>query len=1150
MPDAALQGHLEERSRHVRALSRHGRDEKALQEAHELLDWARRQRGPAHPWVATCLLLLAHLHHLRGDEAAAEPLYREALGITCPILGDNHPNFATGLNNLAVLYQSRGDYADAEPLHRQALEVRRAALQEMHPLVAASLNNLGLLYHACGDTTAAEPLLLRAVEIFKATLGEAHPDTSACLDNLAAFYDGLGDGAAASALAEEARQVRRAAEGKDHVLVIDTLNLLVALPRPSAPAPVPAPEPDPGVVESPPVAPAEVAPLEQLGPLPGLAGPGPADSLWEQDLAVAGDPAASLEDEPAAPAVTAAGLEPDAVSSTAVSAPAFLAPDAGEVGTTSGSGYVPPETDAGPTDDRTAEPVLPDDLSPAEAAEDPLLSVGPWDAAAPPEPADLPAVHPAADEPPVDVLTEPAPVLDVFARAGAVRDAGTVATPPAEAGPPATLEGDAAGAVTRTEAPDVRAPMDWPAPSLRFDEAGAECGSTGRSEETTDLQEAGLLLDDPAPPEEKAAFDVAGTAAAPSEPGHAAEPVADTAALDRGATLATVADFPAPELMEVHPPASADGTIVLLQAPDSGPTVPHALHDLPALGPLIVPAAVTEPEAPADDVPASPEMLEAAAEGCWSSGDLEGAERLYRQALKRRDACPGGPEGDASAALRGLVLVCSATGRVADAAGLLQRLLAPGRPPAASPYQDPEGLELFLSLVREHAAGAPAAVRSALEFVFRHRAARFAADEAPEAGPREVARSLPADSALVEFVCVRPGGGPARYLAFVLPAGDTAQVMLFDLGEAAALDRLSAAFRAWITGEQDGERVAPVWRPPAVRGAALAAGTALRAAVFDPLAAALGGRSRLFLAPAGNLACLPFEVLPGADGRPLLETHQISYVDSGLDVLYFGVEPQEQPGPSVVAADPDFDLYLAAPPPGVPGCRLAPGPDAPAGRFERLTATRRGAKRFAALLGTEAWLAGSVRKAALQAVRSPHVLHLATHCVCGGDVPGGAVLALAGANGYAQGSRPPAGADDSLLTAGEVAGLNLRATELVVLSACDTGPSAAPTGDGVLALRRAFLQAGAAAVVLSLWKVTDWHVKELLSDFYERVLAGEARAEALRQAQLALRARFPDRPEYWGAFVCHGDPGPLRPLPGARKKGKAIGLLGAWRGSR
>jgi len=62
---------------------------------------------------------------------------------------------------------------------------------------------------------------------------------------------------------------------------------------------------------------------------------------------------------------------------------------------------------------------------------------------------------------------------------------------------------------------------------------------------------------------------------------------------------------------------------------------------------------------------------------------------------------------------------------------------------------------------------------------------------------------------------------------------------------------------------------------------------------------------------------------------------------------------------------------------------------------------------------------------------------------------------------------------------------------------------------------------------MSLWRVPDRQRQELLEDFYRRVLAGEGRADALRNAQLALRRKYPD-PYHWGAFVCQGDPGPLR----------------------
>jgi CHAT domain-containing protein len=120
----------------------------------------------------------------------------------------------------------------------------------------------------------------------------------------------------------------------------------------------------------------------------------------------------------------------------------------------------------------------------------------------------------------------------------------------------------------------------------------------------------------------------------------------------------------------------------------------------------------------------------------------------------------------------------------------------------------------------------------------------------------------------------------------------------------------------------------------------------------------------------------------------------------------------------------------------------------------------------------------------------------------------------------------PPEAEDGLLTAEDVTGLDLLDTELVVLSACETGLGEVRTGEGVFGLRRAFIVAGARTLVMSLWKVPDEQTRELMIDFYRRVLHGQGVADALRDAQLAMKEKYPD-PYYWGAFICQGDLGPL-----------------------
>jgi CHAT domain-containing protein len=113
-----------------------------------------------------------------------------------------------------------------------------------------------------------------------------------------------------------------------------------------------------------------------------------------------------------------------------------------------------------------------------------------------------------------------------------------------------------------------------------------------------------------------------------------------------------------------------------------------------------------------------------------------------------------------------------------------------------------------------------------------------------------------------------------------------------------------------------------------------------------------------------------------------------------------------------------------------------------------------------------------------------------------------------------------------VLTGREITGLDLWGTELAALPTCETALGGPPAWRGLLSLQRCFALAGARALVLSLWRVPEPQRQEFLEDFYRRVLAGQPRAAALRDAKLALRSRYAD-PLYWGAFVCLGDPAAL-----------------------
>ena len=456
---------------------------------------------------------------------------------------------------------------------------------------------------------------------------------------------------------------------------------------------------------------------------------------------------------------------------------------------------------------------------------------------------------------------------------------------------------------------------------------------------------------------------------------------------------------------------------------------------------------------------------------------------------------------------------------------------------------------------------------------------------------RTLADVLPEGSVLIEFVRFTPFGfenvpakwEPARYLVFVLPSGMPDSVQMFDLGDAETLDRSIGSFRTSITGESErGEdRVADKRSrsaPPELAGVSVRAdrlrlrsaieatrharprqaseerldstslGLTIRRALFDPLEAFLDGRKQLFVAPDGDLARLPFEVLPTDDGQHLIDEYSISYLGVGRDVLRFGVKSSGQPGPPIIAADPDFDLGSAT-------GRRSSNREEP---FERLNGTRAEGERISALLGAEPFLGARALEMHVKGSRSPRVLHLATHGFFlpnatrdpnkeqlalesverAGDGLLGRLahaenpllrsgLALAGANTWLAGGELPEEAEDGLLTAEDVTGMDLLATELVVLSACETGLGEVHVGEGVYGLRRAFVVAGANTLVMSLWQVPDRQTQELMEDFYVRILKKQSLAEALREAQLAIREKYPDQ-LYWGAFICQGDPNRLR----------------------
>jgi CHAT domain-containing protein len=223
-----------------------------------------------------------------------------------------------------------------------------------------------------------------------------------------------------------------------------------------------------------------------------------------------------------------------------------------------------------------------------------------------------------------------------------------------------------------------------------------------------------------------------------------------------------------------------------------------------------------------------------------------------------------------------------------------------------------------------------------------------------------------------------------------------------------------------------------------------------------------------------------------------------------------------------------------------------------ASKFTPLAGAEHESKNVAGLLGGDCVLrlGKDAREAELKAARSPRVLHLATHGFFLSDLefkdtnslsaglwqqnfPARTKendwenplvrcgIALAGANHARQITN--AVAEDGLLTGFEASLLNLQGTELVILSACDTGSGEVKIGEGVMSLRRAFRIAGAESVLASHWTVSDKATTQLMTEFMRRWRSGEPRAQAWREAQLSLlHSKDFSNPYFWAAFTLTG----------------------------
>ncbi len=414
--------------------------------------------------------------------------------------------------------------------------------------------------------------------------------------------------------------------------------------------------------------------------------------------------------------------------------------------------------------------------------------------------------------------------------------------------------------------------------------------------------------------------------------------------------------------------------------------------------------------------------------------------------------------------------------------------------------------------------------------------ARFRADERGRRSDlADLRAQMPAGSVLVSFVSFawhRPepedfARSPRfSYSAFVMRK-DSERIRVYNLGRAAPIDDLIKAMRASADAEAHSSGLGSMRNERAYRQS----GEALRKAIWDPLRPALSGARLAFVVPDRMLNLIPFAALPEGEGYLVDHGPVIAMLSSERDLIPAGTTPKK--AGLVAIGSPAFEQAAldtaGSPLRGAPvDCeafsemQFSPLPASLGEVRDVATTWKKWNQREPTDLLTGA---DATRARFLEAAPTARVLHVATHAfvldkACGkGNPLLHSGLVFAGANHDRQAS---------VLTAQQIASLDLNGVVWAVLSACSTGNGELHDGEGVLGLVRSFRVAGAKTVVMTLWPVDDEIARRFMRSLYaERFARQRTSADA---AWLATRSLLAERraagksthPWYWAGFVASG----------------------------
>jgi CHAT domain-containing protein len=399
----------------------------------------------------------------------------------------------------------------------------------------------------------------------------------------------------------------------------------------------------------------------------------------------------------------------------------------------------------------------------------------------------------------------------------------------------------------------------------------------------------------------------------------------------------------------------------------------------------------------------------------------------------------------------------------------------------------------------------------------------------------ELRRGLPAHAVLISYVEFMRRAvetvDPARndiptYIAFVLHP-DSDRIAVFNLGEAKSIEDLVARMRASATDESEGGGVGSLRNERAFREA----GEELRKRIWDPFQSEIKDAKLALVVPDGMLNLIPLSALPDGKGYMVEHAPVIHLLSSERDLIPSDTAPKKSG--LLAFGSPRFDLARnTLPPSSLRDANIScdefrklefhPLPGT-ADEISDIALTWRHwnkGEASASIVGDQA-----TRDRFLEEAPRSRVLHVATHAFlldrsCGDGNPllhSG--LVFAGAN---------QGRESALLTAQQIASLDLNGLDWAVLSACNTGNGELRDGEGVLGLERAFRVAGARSVVMTLWPVDDTTTRQYMHELYSQRLERHAStADAVWNASrtLLLKRRAAGKsthPWHWAGFIGSG----------------------------